>query len=1060
MRNRSAGIGTALLFAAIVAAPVSTAATRSGQPARPRGGSSVLSLDNQRRIDVNRMNMFVTNFGSFAFDLSTGNGGLFFPKGTTKTAVFASGLWIGAEVNSQIRTVVAEYSQEYGPGPILPGGAPDDARKREHVLYKVNRFSGNPRDTAHVDRAEADLTADPTLDPLVHHSWSEYVKGAAPFGAPTRMYRFDNTLTPAVGDSVDIEGPDVIGDQMLWSVYNDADPDLHSNGAGNSAPFGLEIQQTTFGFNRTGALGSTVFLKFKIIHKGTDVMTNTFVSLWSDPDLGGFTDDLVGCDPPLSLGYVYNATNNDQLYGTSPPAVGYDFFQGPSLDVVAPIDSILPLASFNKYINGTDPGSPEDTYNYMQGLQVDGSPVIDEVTGDTTTFIHSGDPVTGTGWLDSSPADRRFMMSAGPFTLAPGDTQEVVAAIVIARGSDRLSSISGLRFFDVSAQDAFDRGFNLKSPPQQPVVAVDVDENRVRLCWDAQSRLNYNEPGFLFEGYNVYQGASIDGPWTLLGTFDEVNTIKVVRDTVFDINTGVLITDYPVAFGGDNGVAFCYEATTDAVRGLSLREGTEYFFAVTAYSVSTDPTSLDAVLENAITPIRIIPQSPALGTDPSAAQAACPQFIRANTLLLPTSDVIELNTVDAAAMTGHTYTITYEDLPAPVPVGSEIVTVGWNLTDETTGLVKLADQVNKSGDADYQVVDGLQVKVIGEHAAQPDLFNTAGYFGASCPVFASPSPPIEGVDFGGAFFGGGVAFANDFFGSTLDPAASPDSFVTIELRFDHTNVQNAYRYFRDENGAADGPGPRRYTYGGFHPVPFTVWDVENNLQLDAAFVERRITDATTGAPLGPQPSTQDATWGPDASDLGAREYLTIIKSGYRTTPDTAYAVDGALAAATMPLLYTLTCKLVDGSSQILDGDVFRFVWGFIPGSPNDTIRFQTQPVVRGDQTLAKAGLAGIRVVPNPYLARSRYEQNQFNRIMRFINMPEQATIRIYNLSGQLIRTLRKTDANSSFINWDLLTENGLPVASGVYVYHIHSDGVGETHGRLVVFMEKERLNNF
>ena len=49
-----------------------------------------------RRIDVNNINMFVTNYGTFANDIENqGNAGLFFPKGTIKTAVYQSGLWIG-----------------------------------------------------------------------------------------------------------------------------------------------------------------------------------------------------------------------------------------------------------------------------------------------------------------------------------------------------------------------------------------------------------------------------------------------------------------------------------------------------------------------------------------------------------------------------------------------------------------------------------------------------------------------------------------------------------------------------------------------------------------------------------------------------------------------------------------------------------------------------------------------------------------------------------------------------------------------------------------------------
>ena len=139
-------------------------------------------------------------------------------------------------------------------------------------------------------------------------------------------------------------------------------PARHTNQAGNSAPLGLEIRQTTFAFNRQGALGNTIFIKLEIIHPALSAPTDTvyrttlqdmYVSLWADPDLGGATDDLVGCDTTLSLGYCYNATNNDQIYGSAPPAVGYDFFLGPR----TPAGDTLGLTSFNKYINGTDPAS-------------------------------------------------------------------------------------------------------------------------------------------------------------------------------------------------------------------------------------------------------------------------------------------------------------------------------------------------------------------------------------------------------------------------------------------------------------------------------------------------------------------------------------------------------------------------------------------------------------------------------------------------------------------------------------------------------------------------------
>src|SRR2546425_1079315 len=86
------------------------------------------------------------------------------------------------------------------------------------------------------------------------------------------------------------------------------------------------------------------------------------------------------------------------------------------------------------------------------------------------------------------------MMTTGPFRMAPGDSQQIVVAYMIEQGRDRLSSISGVRFNDIYAQDAFYRNFLLPSPPPQPKVNVAVDNGKVQLCWDSASRFNYPRP--------------------------------------------------------------------------------------------------------------------------------------------------------------------------------------------------------------------------------------------------------------------------------------------------------------------------------------------------------------------------------------------------------------------------------------------------------------------------------------------------------------------------------------------------------------------------------------
>jgi len=197
---------------------------------------------------------------------------------------------------------------------------------------------------------------------------------------------------------------------------------------------------------------------------------------------------------------------------------------------------------------------------------------------------------------------------------------------------------------------------------------------------------------------------------------------------------------------------------------------------------------------------------------------------------------------------------------------------------------------------------------------------------------------------------------------------------------------------------------------------------------------------------------------PDDSDLGGREYLVISARPYTGSEAPELAQEGAIVGADTLWMYG---AWLFRTGSVQPGDRFIMVaGGNRRGTTNDTLVVATTAPPRNLVALQQAALNKIRVVPNPYYSRSSYELSSFNRIIKFINMPETATIRIYDLAGHLVRTLRKTDQASSIIEWDVQNENRLPVASGIYVYHVDVPGAGSTVGRLVVFMEKERLVNF
>jgi len=397
-------LAVALLIASLAAGSFERADARAWARRPPGRGPSI--LDNDDRMDVNNLDMRVTNHGSIAYDLTTGNGGLIYPRGSGTTAVFAAGIWLGAKVNGEIRVALAEYGQEFTPGPMQNGTFIAD-----QPAFRNFRFSAS--------------------SPLSAGDLADY---------------------QAQGGPVDGNGdPVLFGDAQIWSVFNDANPALHTLVSGSTAPLGVEVKQTVYAYNRAGALGNVIYIRWVLTNKSADRFDSTYVSFWSDPDLGGASDDLVGCDTTLAMGYCYNATNNDLVYGSRPPAVGYLLLRGPRIERSPGVSDTLGMTSFNKYIGGTDPQSPEETFNYLRGVARDGAPlhVLNDPSLPVTTFavsgLNPGAASSPTNWLDSNPADRRLAVTAGPFTMNPGDAQDLLVAICVGQGTDRLASIGALR---------------------------------------------------------------------------------------------------------------------------------------------------------------------------------------------------------------------------------------------------------------------------------------------------------------------------------------------------------------------------------------------------------------------------------------------------------------------------------------------------------------------------------------------------------------------------------------------------------------------------------------
>ena len=423
-------------------------------------------------------------------------GGLFYrgephvynvPQSTTSNAVFASAIWLIGTVNGELRGSATRYGEwEMWAGPLDENANPPADCGVYDRLYELYA-----RDITEYD---ANGTA---TSRLLDWPWA--------LGAPV----IDGDGNP---DNYNLEGgdrPAISGHQSIWWVMNDRGNEHEST---KLPPLGVEIQATAFAAtsDSIASIENTTLYKYQITYTGTEPVDDVYFGIFSDPDLGDFADDYVGSDSALGLAFAYNGDNEDtgnEGYGTPPPAIGYTFLQGPLVDTdgldnnsdgtIDEAGERQPMSAFVFYNGGggvnEDPVFGKDYYMYLQGRWKDGRSILyggngfeESVTNRPTTFMYSGDPTTGEGWTEinpgagivdlepNNPADRRFVASAGPFSMQPGEKQEIVFAVVWAIGSDYLDSVQELKKATEEIHNVYQAGFNIPFPNRTPLQPVQL----------------------------------------------------------------------------------------------------------------------------------------------------------------------------------------------------------------------------------------------------------------------------------------------------------------------------------------------------------------------------------------------------------------------------------------------------------------------------------------------------------------------------------------------------------------------------------------------------------
>ena len=825
---------------------------------------------------------------------------------------------------------------------------------------------------------------------------------------------------------------------------------------------GLGLRTEVRGFQWSHVLAEDIiFWHYDIINISDEDHENTVFGFYTDSGVGGTNDsqdDYASFDTQLDLTYAYD----DDGFGAPGRWVtgyyGYAYLESPGKgfnglddDEDGLIDErrddgidndgdwlgFLDLngngtwdASENEPLNndvGKDGVGPFDPQYIApdegegDGMPTDGEPNFDKTDIDESDMIgltslsiyRLGDGGTGGGWpkddqamwlkmnyanFDTSLQNANISMvfASGPFPLKQNLRERYSMALVFANDYDDLV------FNKETVQQIYNANYNFAKPPLKPTLTAVPGDGKVFLYWDGVAE-DSRDPFLGFEDNDPTKGYKKDfeGYLVYRSTEAEFNDIKLITDSrgepkfyrpiaQFDLKNGIKGPD-PV---GVNGASFWRGGDTGLQHSYvdeDVDNGQKYYYALVSYDQGD-------------------PEFGTLGLTPSE----CTKIITEDF-----SGQVTFIDYNCAVVTPNASSAGY--VPAEIEGDLSTVTSGIGSGNIDVSILNSSE-----------IIEGASYKILFKSEGSLSDYNTSQYK----VVRTNGSDTDTVLTVGGAEINSSTA-SPPFDGMTV--TVNNDTSVAVDL--DKTGWLVGESNLRmivtpdSSSPARNVEWPSDYQikwYDGVVretpffkiPVNFTITDVTNG---DSVAAELFDNDGDKELSIG---DVIVIIQYPDQNNYSQFNLTWKIKIlqpagiGYQPIypqPDDVF--------------------LIKTTKQFATGDYFAF----------------STKATDIDLEMAKSELEKINVVPNPYVSQATWERRNLNQTGRgerridFINLPAECSIKIFTVDGSLVRTLNKsTGPSDGTVSWNLVSEDGMDVAYGLYIFHVEAPGVGEHIGKFAL----------
>jgi len=877
---------------------------------------------------------------------------------------------------------------------------------------------------------------------------------------------------------------------------------------------GLGVQVEVRGYQWTHTLAQDcIFWVYEMENVGIDTLPRVYLGMYGDPHVGGaddYSDDDGYYDTKLDMVFAWDHDFRGEHTGWRPGYLGYKFLESPGepydgkdndedgIVDESMQDDIDNDGDWNPVVDDVgadglgpnDPDYPGPDKGEGDGVPTHGEPNFDETDLDEadqiglTTFSvfeygsvwASQDEdiwrMMASGIVDSlfdQTTDNIFMYASGPIKVAPHDLRRFSIALLF--GYDEADLFRTAKI----VQKIYNAGYRFAKAPLKPHLTAVPGDRRVTLYWDDIAEYSRDPVhGYDFEGYAIYRGTDVGFNDALVITDAQGNPKLWKPIAQFDLKDGI---KGPHKVEQANGIHY-YMGDDTGLRhsfvDTNVVNGQTYYYAVVAYdkgdTVEIPPTECaKAFIEDPpnsghyvpdVNTAIVTPQAPSAGYVPARVFGG--QLAHQG----PGTGRVLVEIIDPRQVRdGHTYEIIFEGTwPAKVTYSlrdtDEVVvdTLSVNTRYYYTAwdssvfppvpidsvLVARLNPTKKNLIASSVVVRGLRDGRTYERGLhfQPDeeknwiLLNTdfmpvdQRYVVEYRRYLFRNSPYLDGSDLNPYEHGLKVTVVDD----PLEPDQARSRWLRGSCNF---------RYVVQKYPGGGVAYPADYeihmvnrvvkSYNN-RPARFVVLNVTRGDTVDFVFFD---TDADST--ISPQDKVVPLERGIQSKPVGTWQVFFLAPSDSIVYDPLGNPVD--------------TIRVQWKKPQ--PGDVF-LIASKKPFSGLDRFTFRMEgPKV--DRQRARSELDRIAVVPNPYVAAAEWEpkpdvrSGRGERRIYFIHLPAQCTIRIYTMSGELVRTIHHSSPiDDGAEPWNLLSQSGMDIAYGVYLYHVEAPGIGEKIGKFAI----------